>query len=260
MSFIAYKITNSKSPKVYIGVTRRSLKERWSDHLECAPTKKYKLYHAMRKHGVEAFSIAAIASARMASDLLELEKILIRQEDSFNKGYNATVGGDGPIGWVVTPEISERMRRGQLGKKQSPETIAKRAAKLRGRKSRPRSLEERRAQSERMRGRKGKRPSDDGLARISVANRGSGNGMFGRGHTAEAKAKIAATNRTNGEAYLETMQPHIDRAKSLGHVRQFQIITYFNEIGLPTRLGKAWNAQSICYLFKRLSLNVGPLP
>lgn len=58
--------------------------------------KTYPLYNAMRKYGIEHFFIEAIEET---DKLQEREQYWIAYFDSYNKGYNATLGGDG---WVRT--------------------------------------------------------------------------------------------------------------------------------------------------------------
>ena len=47
-----------------------------------------------------------------------MESYFIEQYDSFNNGYNSTLGGEGSLGWskFITEEIRERMSIGQKGK------------------------------------------------------------------------------------------------------------------------------------------------
>lgn len=92
-----YKITNTKNDKVYIGKTLDTIKNRWMEH--CHDYKKERcenrpLYAAMRKHGVENFSIEVVEECD-ASILSEREKYWIEYFGSFKYGYNATEGGDG---------------------------------------------------------------------------------------------------------------------------------------------------------------------
>ena len=53
-----YKITNKVNPRVYVGLTVCTLEKRWREHRSAANTGVEKpLYRAMRKHGIENFSI-----------------------------------------------------------------------------------------------------------------------------------------------------------------------------------------------------------
>lgn len=101
-SYIVYRITCSASGKSYIGITIRSLRERWKQHVAQAKAaaKPSPIQAAIRKHGRSSFSIEAIASAASLPDLYETERVLIRQEGTrLPLGYNATDGGDRPSGY-----------------------------------------------------------------------------------------------------------------------------------------------------------------
>lgn len=92
-----YKITNVINNKCYIGKTIDSIEKRWKEH--CHDYQKNDignrpLYLAMRKYGVENFSIEEVESCDI-SILNEREIYWINFFDSYKTGYNATKGGDG---------------------------------------------------------------------------------------------------------------------------------------------------------------------
>lgn len=96
MSFI-YKITNNLNNKVYIGKTNLSIEERFRQHYldsKKQHSKNRPLYKAIQKYGIENFSIESIeqCSTEEASDR---EIYWIEYYQSYQKGYNATKGGDG---------------------------------------------------------------------------------------------------------------------------------------------------------------------
>ena len=94
MAYI-YQITNKINGKIYIGKTERTIQERWGEHCrdyikeqcEARP-----LYRAMKKYGLENFSIELIEETNIPE---EREIFWIEQKGSFKYGYNATMGGDG---------------------------------------------------------------------------------------------------------------------------------------------------------------------
>ena len=57
-----YKITNQINQKVYIGLTSRSIEQRWQEHLRSVETLKEKrpLYRAIAKYGKDNFTIEQI--------------------------------------------------------------------------------------------------------------------------------------------------------------------------------------------------------
>lgn len=94
MGFI-YKITNTINNKIYIGQTRRSVKERFNKHLyDCNRDgyDKYSLYRAMKKYGKENFIVETIEKVDNQY-LDEREQYWISYYDSFKNGYNMTIGG-----------------------------------------------------------------------------------------------------------------------------------------------------------------------
>lgn len=88
-----YKLVNSENDKVYIGITYRSLKTRFKQHLSDAQQGyKRPICEAIRDLGSDKFKIELICETE---DLENKEIELIAQYNSFNKGYNATLGGSG---------------------------------------------------------------------------------------------------------------------------------------------------------------------
>lgn len=70
---IIYKITNQINSKIYIGLTTCSLKERWQNHKHCVKSDPRHLYYAMRKYGIENFTIEQIDEADNLEELGKLE-------------------------------------------------------------------------------------------------------------------------------------------------------------------------------------------
>lgn len=98
MAYI-YKITNNVNSKVYIGKTERSLEERFKEHknnLYKADCDKRPLYRAMKKYGIENFSISLVE--KCSNDTVnEREIYWIKYYNSYHNGYNATYGGEGKL-------------------------------------------------------------------------------------------------------------------------------------------------------------------
>lgn len=88
-----YKIINNINGKIYIGQTRFTIEERWYGHKKAYINgKKYPLYLAFDKYGINNFSISVIEKCDN-NDLDLLEEYWIKYYDSYNNGYNATTGG-----------------------------------------------------------------------------------------------------------------------------------------------------------------------
>lgn len=92
-----YKITNTINNKCYIGKTYKSVQQRWKEHLKSANRDKClnrPLYKAINKYGINKFTVEEIGE--FEEGLLEEKEIYyIAKFDSYNNGYNATLGGDG---------------------------------------------------------------------------------------------------------------------------------------------------------------------
>ena len=89
-----YKITNDINDKVYIGKTEFNIEKRFQEHCRDAlkdRNEKRPLYNAMNKYGIEHFKIEEI---EQCNDIENIEKYCIEYYDSYNNGYNATLGGD----------------------------------------------------------------------------------------------------------------------------------------------------------------------
>lgn len=113
-----YKITNTINGKCYIGQSIY-LKKRIKRHLSY---KCYKdnlaLYKAFDKYGVDKFTIEileTIDTEKCAAIKLELDKLeifYIKKYNSYNSGYNQTIGGDAGItGYKFTKEQRDKVSK-----------------------------------------------------------------------------------------------------------------------------------------------------
>lgn len=95
-----YCITNSINGKQYVGKTEIDVQERFEQHKgirNCPRDKNRPLYRAMRKYGVENFTVEELETVEDVSMLSERESFWIAQKDTFRHGYNCTRGGDGTV-------------------------------------------------------------------------------------------------------------------------------------------------------------------
>lgn len=143
---IVYKITNIFDNKIYVGQTSRSLEIRWAEHCTQAFAlsrihKKTPLHNAISKYGKDGFNCEILATATSIEELNELEIYFISKLDSLNKsiGYNLSTGGKnslhsldtkikisaGHLGKTLNDATKEKLRKINLGKKHSKETIEK---------------------------------------------------------------------------------------------------------------------------------------
>lgn len=90
-----YKITNLIDGKIYIGRTKYSLKERFRQHVKNKRGQTF-LGSALRKHGVENFTIELVELVSTIDMAMERERYWIKELNAQNReiGYNLTEGGD----------------------------------------------------------------------------------------------------------------------------------------------------------------------
>lgn len=123
-----YKIINKENGLIYIGCTISSLDKRFKEHLSRCFTSNYKskLYNSMKKYGQDNFTIELIEECDF-NLIYETEKKYIDQYNSYNNGLNATIGGEGCIGYVHSPEmrvkISEAIKNGNSHKGKTYEEL-----------------------------------------------------------------------------------------------------------------------------------------
>jgi group I intron endonuclease len=99
MPWIIYKITNILNQKVYIGQTKRSIKERWRRHIWNAEkgNLQYPIHHAIRKYGKNNFTISEIDNLPNQEEADKKEEYWIDSHNSLceKHGYNVTLGKNG---------------------------------------------------------------------------------------------------------------------------------------------------------------------
>lgn len=101
-----YKVTNLLNNKVYIGITTKTIEERWKRHIDTAYTKNSKDYNqvfkkAIRRYGESNFKIEEIEEQEDLELLKQREQYWISYYKSYYEledswGYNGTPGGDMP--------------------------------------------------------------------------------------------------------------------------------------------------------------------
>lgn len=104
-----YIVKNDINDKVYIGKTTHTLKERFRQHISDAKRNSHyrsHFYNAIRKYGAEHFFIDELYRYEsndinvLNEHLYKKEKEYIQEFDSFNNGYNSTLGGEGVDGLI----------------------------------------------------------------------------------------------------------------------------------------------------------------
>lgn len=112
---VIYKITNKINNKVYIGQTtkKRGFLDRYPNkghgiervyrHYKTSKNCGYgyniHLFNAIKKYGFNSFEVVEIFDVAFSKDELDIKEIVwIRHYNSFNNGYNSTLGGGGKKG------------------------------------------------------------------------------------------------------------------------------------------------------------------
>lgn len=94
-----YCITNLINNKKYIGKTIYSIDKRWRQHINDSKKNTCELrplYKAMNKYGIDNFTIKELEQCD--DQLLSIkEQYWIDKYNTYQNGYNATLGGDGKI-------------------------------------------------------------------------------------------------------------------------------------------------------------------
>lgn len=110
-----YCVTCLPTGKLYFGQTTVNVKRRWHQHIRFAVQSRddYKLHAAIRKYGVENFTVEEVMwveaptkqALKAKLDFLEIH--FIQKFDTRRNGYNMTDGGD----WVNLGSLSEEHKR-----------------------------------------------------------------------------------------------------------------------------------------------------
>ena len=92
-----YKITNNINGNSYIGLDGGIVSDlkRWKNHIESVKYRETNMpiHHAMKKHGIENFSIEVLETCKNTEHLIEREIFWIEKLNTYHNGYNATRGG-----------------------------------------------------------------------------------------------------------------------------------------------------------------------
>lgn len=74
--------------------------------------KNTKFYNSIHKYGPENFKLEILVDNVKNEDLDKLEIYYISLFDSYNNGYNETIGGQGTIGYKFTKDDLLKMSEG----------------------------------------------------------------------------------------------------------------------------------------------------
>lgn len=96
--YTIYKCLNTLTGKVYIGFDSK-WPNRVSVHKASYEKQDSKFYRAIKKYGWENFEWSILYQSKEKEYTLSvMENFFIKEYNSFNDGYNSTLGGDGTFG------------------------------------------------------------------------------------------------------------------------------------------------------------------
>ena len=95
-----YEVQHKVTGKIYIGITKHLVADRWQQHVDKALTTKRPakggLHEAIKRDGVGAFVVREVETGKSVADLATLERQYIRKRDCLvPSGYNISRGGSG---------------------------------------------------------------------------------------------------------------------------------------------------------------------
>ena len=181
--YTIYLVTNHVTDKQYFGKTTRSIQERWREHQSQSESMETKLCFAMRKYGIQSFTVDEFYQTSDVKHLSDMEQHFIKLYDTKENGYNMTDGGEGIIGYKHTQEALDKISAAHSGKVVSEETRERvRQAKLLSDYTDSEETRQKKSESH-----KGLKHSAETRAKMS----GEGNGMYGKNHTKESKLKMS---------------------------------------------------------------------
>jgi group I intron endonuclease len=140
--YTIYKSTCKITGKSYVGFDS-NWPNRQKVHKSASKKQDYKFYRAIRKYGWDNFEWSILyQSTDKQHTLKEMENHFIYEYDTFDNGYNSTLGGDGCFGLILSPEARKKISESnKIPKPQTKEQIQKRADAQRGKKRKPLSDE-----------------------------------------------------------------------------------------------------------------------
>lgn len=88
-----YLITNKVNGKKYVGQSI-DIEERWKRHICASKKSEFHIHRAIRKYGIDNFDFSILEECPV-DKLDEREIYWISELDTYNNGYNMTLGGEG---------------------------------------------------------------------------------------------------------------------------------------------------------------------
>lgn len=244
MTWTVYKIEHVATGRGYIGITNRGVAYRWARHKESVKKgSQTAIYRAMRKYGIEAFSIRPIVECVDAVEAKTCERALIAAHGTYahsGGGFNLTIGGDGNAGWRPSSATKAKIGAVHRGKVPSAELRALWSSQRKGKKKPPVTDETRKKIGDAHRGKKlsaeqrakisaagiGRTISPESIKKATasraktIADRGYGNSPETRARISAGKTgkkmspEVAAAAAARLAAYRDSMTAEMKAAQS----------------------------------------------
>ena len=116
-----YKATNKITGKSYIGFDSSWPNRKRKHKINVSTGREGKFYDSIRKHGWNNFIWSIIYQSENKEHTLNvMEPYYIKEQDTFNRGYNMTEGGEGCFGatsnkiWINDGVNHKRLEKDQL--------------------------------------------------------------------------------------------------------------------------------------------------
>ena len=188
MYFNKRKFVEENIKKYYIGQTTRTIKCRaGKDGSKYLGNKNSKFARAIKKWGWNSFELTILEeNIENIDELNKLEMYYIEKYDSYNNGYNSTLGGEGQVGRKASEETIKKLKQSHLGL-----PSAMKGVKM--------TEESREKMSKAKKGkpgvRKGSKHSEETKRMMSEKFKGENNPNFGLKRSKETKNKMSESQK-----------------------------------------------------------------
>ena len=109
--YSVYKCVNKIDGRVYIGIDKNWPTRRYAHKSLAKRGSKYHFHTAIRKYGWENFEWSVIYTTKDYTHLKEIEQHFISEHNSYENGYNSTLGGEGTLGKKQSKINKEKQSR-----------------------------------------------------------------------------------------------------------------------------------------------------
>ena len=107
-SNVIYCLTFENGKK-YVGLTTQPLDKRLYDHCNSSFNKKDKGFNNKKARAIRKYMTFEVSVLYQGDDLNKKEIEFINEFDSFNNGYNSTMGGEGSLGVIKSQETRNKL-------------------------------------------------------------------------------------------------------------------------------------------------------